>query len=205
MWGDEEREDTEEGTKEDHRKEQEGEDERAREEGRRNCLGGDEWQDGEGEQLKVAEDREQEKEGEQAKSQGESAEEVQVVEGEMVKEGELENGGAQQGSQELLQTTTPCDRQDEAGAKSQGDTMDSCTPAAEDNAQTFLSPESTPLLEDRTQETTQPGDENTRAAKNTHTSSSSGGTNSCDVSVHTPLSSAPPRKDRQTPHSERVN
>lgn len=195
MWGDEEREDTEEGMKEEYRTEQEGEDERAREEGRRNGVEGEEWRDGEGERLEVAED----------KSQGGSAEEVQVIEGETEKEGELENRGAQQGSQELLQITTPSDRQDEAGEKSQGNTTDSCTPPAEDNTQTFLSPESTPLLEERTQENTHPADEKTRAATNTRTSSSSGGTNSCDLSGHTPLSSAPPGEDGQTPHSERVN
>ncbi len=203
MWGDEERVDTVEGMKEEHRTKQEEEDERVREEGRRNGVGGEEeWRVGEGKQLKVAEDREQEREEKQAKSQGESAE-VHLTEGKTGKEGELENTGAQESPREVLQTTTPSDRQDEAGEKSQGNTTDLCAPAAEDNAQTFLSPESTPLLEDRTQENTH--DENTRAAKNTRTSSSSGGTNLCDLIVHTPLSSALPGEDRQTPHSERVN
>ncbi|XP_044063823.1 zinc finger protein ZFAT-like isoform X2 [Siniperca chuatsi] len=205
MWGDEEREDTEEGMKEEHRIEKEGEDERTIEEGRRNGVGEEEWREGEGEQLRVAasEDRVQEKEEERANSLGESAEEVQVIEGETGKE--LENGGAQQGSQELLhqaismETTPPPERQDEATAveKSQDNVADSCNPAAEivhrheDSAQTFLSPESihTPLLEGSTEEGTPPADENTHAAKNTHTS----------------LSSAPPREDRQTPQSEKVS
>uniref|UniRef100_A0A8C9XWK0 Zinc finger and AT-hook domain containing n=1 Tax=Sander lucioperca TaxID=283035 RepID=A0A8C9XWK0_SANLU len=87
MWGDEERDDPDNGMEEELRIEQDGEDERTREGGRRDGVGGEEWRDGEGEQLKVAasEDVEQEKEEEQAKSQGESAEEMQR------KEGELEN------------------------------------------------------------------------------------------------------------------
>ncbi|XP_074510287.1 zinc finger protein ZFAT isoform X2 [Sebastes fasciatus] len=186
MWGDEEREDTEKGMKEKIRIEPEGEDERTREEGRRNGVGGEEWRDhGEGEQLKVAVSEDGEKE-EQAKSQGESAEEVQG------KEGELENRGAQQGSQELHQavsteTATSSDRQGEAtaGETSQDITADACSSTAGDDTQTILPPESshTPLVEDRTQENTQPADESTQ----------------------TPLSSAPPGEDGQTPHSERVS
>ncbi|KAI3360855.1 hypothetical protein L3Q82_013075 [Scortum barcoo] len=194
VWGDEEREETEEGTKEDHRTEQEREDERTREEGRRNGVGREEWRDGEGEQLKVAEVGEQEKEEEQAKSQGERAEEVQVIDGETGKAGELENTGAHEGSQELLQTN-----QGEAGEMSQDNTADSCTPSAEDNAQTFLSPEGrmdTPLLEDRTQE-------NTSSAQNTQASLSPGGANLCGLSA--PSSSTPPGEDRQNPYSEKVS
>ncbi|XP_035528252.1 zinc finger protein ZFAT-like isoform X2 [Morone saxatilis] len=126
MWGDEEGEDMEERMKEARRIEQEGEDERTREEGGRNGVGG------EGEQLEVAtnENREQEKEGERATSQGEK---VQVIEGEAGKEGELENGGAKQGSQAELhqaisvETTTPTDRRDEVTTreKSQDNTLDS--------------------------------------------------------------------------------
>lgn len=182
MWGDEERDDPDNGMEEELRIEQDGEDERTREGGRRDGVGGEEWRDGEGEQLKVAasEDVEQEKEEEQAKSQGESAEEMQR------KEGELENRSAQQDSQELphqaisTETTTPSDRQDEAtaGEKSQDSTVDTCTAAAGDDT-----PESshTPHLEDRTQENKHPADENTQ----------------------TP--SAPPVEDKQTPQSETVN
>lgn len=190
MWWDEEREDTDRGMKEEHRIEQEGEGERTREEGSRNGVGGGEWQDGEGERLKVAasEDREQEKEEEQAKSQGESAREVQVIEGETGKE----NGNAQQSSQEVLhqaisvETTTPSDRQDEApaGEKSEENTADSCTPAAQgDTLRATTESIHTPLLEDRIQGNTHQADENT----------------------HTSSSSAPPGEDGQTPHSERVN
>ncbi|XP_071326163.1 zinc finger protein ZFAT isoform X2 [Trachinotus anak] len=168
MWGDDEREDTERGMKEEHRIEQED---------GRNGGGGEEWPDGEMEQLEVAASEEREQEREEAKTQGESAEEAQVTEGETGKEG-VEIGGAEQGSQEALctETTTPTDRQEEAtaGEPSQANTVDSCTPAAEHigthehNTQTFLLPESihNPVLEDRTQE-------NTPSAKNIHTSSSS--------------------------------
>ncbi|XP_078109507.1 zinc finger protein ZFAT isoform X1 [Sander vitreus] len=179
MWGDEERDDPDNGMEEELRIEQDGEDERTREGGRRNCVGGEEWRDGEGEQLKVAASEDVEQEENQAKSQGESAEEMQR------KEGELENRSAQQDSQELLhqaistETTTPSDRQDEAtaGEKSQDSTADTGTPAAGDDT-----PESshTPHLEDRTQENKHPADENTQ----------------------TP--SAPPVEDKQTPHSETV-
>ncbi|XP_029308329.1 zinc finger protein ZFAT isoform X2 [Cottoperca gobio] len=184
MWGDDEREDAE---KEEVRIEQEEGDERTREEGRRNGVGGEEL--GEGELLKRAAsgDGKQQREEEQAKCQGESAEEVQG------KDEELENGGAQQGSQERLhqaistETTTPSDRLFEAtaGEKSHVNTVDACTPAAGDDAQTFVSLQSshTPLLKDRTQENTHSADENT----------------------HTPLSSAPSGEDGQTAHSERVS
>ncbi|XP_051263812.1 zinc finger protein ZFAT isoform X3 [Dicentrarchus labrax] len=204
MWGDEEGEDMEERMKEARRIEQEGENERTREEGGRNGVGG------EGEQLEVAanENREQEREGERATSQGE---EVQVIVGEGGKEGELENGGAKQGSQAELhqaisvETTTPTDRRDEVTTreKSQDNTLDSCTPAAEDNTQTVISLQSIqpPVLVDGTQQNTHLADEN----KNTRTSLPSGNTNLCDLSVHTNLSSAPPGEDGQTPPSERVN
>ncbi|XP_070767746.1 zinc finger protein ZFAT [Enoplosus armatus] len=176
MSGDEEREDTVEGMKEEHGLEREGEDERTREEeGSRNGIEGEEWRDGEGGQLEVAVT--EEKEVELAKFEGESAEEVQVIEEETGKDRELENGGAQEGSQEVLhqtismETTAPSDRQEEAtaGEKSQDNTADSGCPA------------------DNTQENTHPADENTHAAKHTHTS----------------LSPAPPGVDRQTtPQSE---
>ncbi|XP_042346614.1 zinc finger protein ZFAT-like isoform X2 [Plectropomus leopardus] len=187
MWGDKELEDAEKGTNEELRIVQEGEDERTREEGRSNGVGGGEWRDGEVEQLEVAVS--EEKEEEQATSQGESVEEVQA------KEGELENRGAQQASQHLVhqalstETTAPSDGQEEAraGEKSQDSTVDACTPTAEDNTQTFLSPESshTPLLEARTQENTHTAEESPHAAKNTHT--------------------AHPGEDGQTPDSEKVS
>uniref|UniRef100_A0A8C4EYQ4 C2H2-type domain-containing protein n=1 Tax=Dicentrarchus labrax TaxID=13489 RepID=A0A8C4EYQ4_DICLA len=138
MWGDEEGEDMEERMKEARRIEQEGENERTREEA-------------------ANENREQEREGERATSQGE---EVQVIVGEGGKEGELENGGAKQGSQAELhqaisvETTTPTDRRDEVTTreKSQDNTLDSCTPAAEDNTQTVISLQSIqpPVLVDGT-------------------------------------------------------
>ncbi|KAM9352899.1 zinc finger protein ZFAT [Symphorus nematophorus] len=199
MWGNEEREDTEDrGMKEDCRIEQEGD-----EEAGRNGVGGEEWQDGEGQQLKVAANEKKE----QAKSQ---VEEVQVIEGVTVKEGDLEKEDAQRGSQQAIpmETTTPSDRQDEAtgGEKSQNNTVDSCNPAG-DNTRTLLSPESihTALLENRTQENTLPTDENTSVAKNTNTSSSSGDTNLCNLSINAHLSSRPPGEDGQTPHSKMVS
>ena len=212
MWGDDERE----GMNEEVRIEQAGEDERTGEEEGRKGVRRVEWQDGEGQQMEVAVmDNREEKEEERDKAQGESAEEVQVIEGETAKEGELENRSVQQDSQELLhqsismETTTLADRQHEAeaGEKSLDNMTDSCIPATEDNSPTFLSPESvhTPLLEDRTQENTHPADENTHAAKKISTSSSSGNTIVCDVTVNTHLSSAPKSDDGQTPDSERVN
>ncbi|XP_039974627.1 zinc finger protein ZFAT-like isoform X2 [Xiphias gladius] len=192
MWGDEGRVDTERGTQEEHRIEQEGEDERMRQESRKNGVGGEEWPDGEVEQLEVAA-------REEAKAQGESAEEVLVTEGETGKKEEAENGGAQQGSQEAIsiETTSPTDRKDEAaaGELSQANTADSCTPASENigrceqNTRTLLLPESThsPLPEDRrTQETF-----------------SSVNANLPDLGVYTPLSSALPGEEGQTPHSDK--
>ncbi|XP_036931451.1 zinc finger protein ZFAT-like isoform X2 [Acanthopagrus latus] len=212
MWGDDERE----GMNEEVRIEQAGEDERTGEEEGRKGVRRVEWQDGEGQQMEVAVmDNREEKAEERDKAQGESAEEVQVIEGETAKEGELENRSVQQDSQELLhqsismETTTLADRQHEAeaGEKSLDNMTDSCIPATEDNSPTFLSPESvhTPLLEDRTQENTHPADENTHAAKKISTSSSSGNTIVCDVTVNTHLSSAPKSDDGQTPDSERVS
>lgn len=163
IWGNnEDREDTEETVKEKCRIEQEGEDERKREEVTRNGAGGEEWRDGEGEQLGVAMSQDI---GEQAKSQAESAEEVHATEGATAKEGELEKGGAQLLSQEVVHQAISLE----------------------------------------TQENTLPANEDTFAAKNTHTFSSSGNANSCDSGVHTHLSSAPPMEDGQTPQSERVN
>ncbi|XP_019131427.2 zinc finger protein ZFAT isoform X1 [Larimichthys crocea] len=194
MWGDEEREDPEEGMKEEHRIEQENEEERTREEGGKNDVGGEEHLE-----LAASKDREQGEEGEGVKSQGESAEELQVING-------VTGKGSQQGSQEVLheaismETTTPSDRRDEATAEEKSqDGTDSHPPEAEENTQTFVSAgiNHTPLLDARTQENTHPA-----PPKNSLTSSSSGNTDSCDLDGHTHLSSTPP-DDRQTPQSER--
>nr|XP_046255777.1 zinc finger protein ZFAT-like isoform X2 [Scatophagus argus] len=211
LRGDEEGEDTEEGMKEQSR--MEGDDERTREDGGRNSVGGGELRDGEEKRLGVvvSEDREEENREEQAESQGESTEEVRVIKRQTGKGGDLENGGTLQSSQEVLhqtisaQTITPSDREDQATTESQDDPSDSCTPAAEDNTQTFLSPESihTTVSEDRTQENT--ADENTCAAKSTHTPLPSGSANLCDLGEDIHLSSAPPGGDGQTSDSEKVS
>ncbi|XP_056237895.1 zinc finger protein ZFAT-like isoform X1 [Seriola aureovittata] len=207
VWGDEER-DTERGKKEEHRIEQEGEDDRMTEEGGRNGVGREEWPDGEVEQLEVPGREEREQEREEAQAQSENAEEVQVTDRETRKEEEVKNGGAEQGSQEVIsiETTTPTDKHDEAtaGEQSQASTADSCTPAAEHivrhehNTQSFLSPESihSPFPENRSQE-------NTPSAKNTHTTSSTGNANLPDLGVNIPSSSAPSGEEGQTPHSEK--
>ncbi|TKS81840.1 Zinc finger protein ZFAT [Collichthys lucidus] len=187
MWGDEEREGD--------RIEQEVEEERTREEGGKNDVGGEEHL----ERGTASKDREQGEEGEGAKSQGESAEELQVI-------NRVTGKGLQEGSQEVLheaismETTTPSDRRDEATAEEKSqDGTDSHTPEAEGNTQTFVSPgiNHAPLLDDRTQENTHPA-----PPKNSLTSSSSGNTDSCDLDGHTHLSSTP-ADDRQTPQSER--
>ncbi|KAF0045224.1 hypothetical protein F2P81_001753 [Scophthalmus maximus] len=182
MCGDEESEDTKRGKRGEHGTEQEGE---------RNGVGGEE----------------REHEREEAKAQGECAEGVQVTEGERRKEGEIKIGCAPQGSQDTvsIETSTPDDVQDKAtaGEPAQANSADSCTPATENTGRlkhntTVLSPESIhcPLLEDKTRE-------NTHAAKNTKTTSSSGNENSLDLGVHTPSSSSPPGAEDQTPHSEK--
>ncbi|XP_035494034.2 zinc finger protein ZFAT isoform X2 [Scophthalmus maximus] len=182
MCGDEESEDTKRGKRGEHGTEQEGE---------RNGVGGEE----------------REHEREEAKAQGECAEGVQVTEGERRKEGEIKIGCAPQGSQDTvsIETSTPDDVQDKAtaGEPAQANSVDSCTPATENTGRlkhntTVLSPESIhcPLLEDKTRE-------NTHAAKNTKTTSSSGNENSLDLGVHTPSSSSPPGAEDQTPHSEK--
>ncbi len=182
------------------------ENERMGGEGRKNGVIEEEWQDGEGEQLEVAasEDREQEKEEDQANSQGESAEKVQVMEEETRNERELENEGVLQ----VISMETS-NRQVEATTrlKSQDNTTDTCTPAAEVNTQAFLSPESihADVLEGRTHENTLSADGNPRAAKDTHTSTSSGNTNLCFLGVDTHLSSAALEQDVQASHSEEVN
>ncbi|XP_034467481.1 zinc finger protein ZFAT-like isoform X1 [Hippoglossus hippoglossus] len=190
--GDEEREDTEGGGQEEPRTEQEGGDERMIEEGGRNG-GGEELPGGEAEKLETVAREERENEGEEAKAQGESLEDVQVTEEE---------------TQEVIsiETSTPTDIQDKttAGEAAQANSADPCTPAAENidrhehNTKTCPSPESnhSPHMEDRTQE-------NTHAAKNTDTPSSSGNSDLPDLGVNTPSSPVPPGAEDQTPHSEK--
>lgn len=217
MWGDEEREDTERGINEKDRVEHENE---RREEGVTNGVGGEELRDGEGEQqLQGARGEEEE-----AKSQDESAEEQQVIEGKTREVGD---------SQEVLhqsitiETTTPSDRQEEehvessdwsevtVAERSQENTADTCTSGDgntrghEENTQSLLPSQEihTPPLENthRSPENTHPADDNTSAAKDTNASSSSVNTNLSNLGVHTPLSSAPPEEDNQTPQSETVS
>uniref|UniRef100_UPI0037E9490D zinc finger protein ZFAT n=1 Tax=Semicossyphus pulcher TaxID=241346 RepID=UPI0037E9490D len=183
-WGDEEREDTEEGTKGEERIEQEEEDERRREEDRGDGVTGEEWQNGE---VAASEGREQEEE-EQAKLQSECAEGEQVIEEATGKDEELHNGGLlpEQIHQVIsMETITPSGGEDEATAveKSHRNTSDPCTPAAEHNMQAVLPPESihTPHVQGRTEENTHPADENTRTSS----------------------SSAPPEEDTQTSPSEK--
>ncbi|XP_067366933.1 zinc finger protein ZFAT-like isoform X1 [Channa argus] len=213
MWGNEKREDIEKRM-DMQQMEQECEEMR-RGEDRRNGVGGEEWQNGEGEQLEVAE-REQDRE--EAKSQGGRAEVVQGIEGETGKEGETLIGDSQKGSQEVLQqliyaeTIASSDGQEEgkAGQKSQDKMANLCICAVEkiciqeENTHTSSSSEriDTPPLEDRTEENTHISDKNTRAAKNTHASSPANGHLS-NLSVHTPLASAPAGEESHTPHPEK--
>ncbi|TNN79998.1 Zinc finger protein ZFAT [Liparis tanakae] len=178
MWGEEEREDTETGMKGDPRTEQEGEAESMREEDGQNAVGGEESK------VATGEDKEQE---EQAKSPGEGAEDVRR------KEGELENGSEQHGSQDGLhqaisrETTTPSDGTDEATAveKPQDNPAGSCSPAAGEDSHTFVPAERspTPVLEVRTQGNAHASDENTQ----------------------TTVSSEPSGEDPQSPHLESVS
>lgn len=219
MWGDEEREDAEEETMEKQHIEQDGEDKR-REEVRRIGVGEEEWQDAGGEQLEVAE-RESQKE--EAQSQGEvsaiSTEEVQVIEGDTEKEGEFDNGGAQRGPQDVLQqmisveTQTIPVRQNEAtaGEKSQDNMADSCTPVGgntcrhEENTYPSLSSERIhkAAMEEKTPKNTHPSDRNKSVATNTHVTSLLGKAYLSDLSAPPPL--PPPKKEDQTPRSEKVN
>lgn len=108
IWGNEEREDTEERVNQECRIEQEGEDKRKGEEGLTNAAGGEKWRDGEGENLEDV--------SEQATSQGEGAEEVCVIEGVKEKEGELDKGGAQLLSQDVLHQVVSSETQGNAPA-----------------------------------------------------------------------------------------
>lgn len=200
MWGDEERENTEREINEKDGEEHENE---RRDEGLSKGVGVEELRDGEGEQLHGAggEDREQERE--EAKSQDKSTEEQRVTEGQKGKEGDSQEVLHQSISRE---TTTHSDRQEEeliessdwsevtAAKKSQDNSADTCnTQGHEENTQSFLPSQEihTPLLEStpRSPDNTQPADDDTHAAKNTHA----------------PLSSAPPGEDGQSSQSETVN
>ncbi|KAG7229398.1 hypothetical protein INR49_012789 [Caranx melampygus] len=189
MWGEEEREDTETGKKEEHRIEQEGEDERMREDEGRNGVGGEEWPAGEVEQLEVPVTEQAEQERKEDEAQGGSAQDVLVMDRERVKE--VKNGDADQGSQEAvsIETTTSPDRHDEAEANK----ANSCTPVAEpmgrdkQNTQAFSLSESI----------------HSPSAKNTHQTSSSGNANLPDLGVNTPSSSALSGEEGQTPLSEK--
>ncbi|KAM6995346.1 zinc finger protein ZFAT [Tautogolabrus adspersus] len=206
MWGNEEREDTEEGKVNECRLEQEVEERGTREEGRGKGVGEEEWKEGEEKRTGVAvgENKEQKKEEEQATSQGQSVEEKQVIEETKGRNRGLENESAQQELQVVsMETRTSTDGRDEVTVRgeSQDDMVDSCTPAAEHNTHSVLPAESTQntLLEGRTQEITHSAEEIT------NTSSSSGNTCLLDLRVHTPLSSAPQGGDAQTSNSERVS
>ncbi|XP_037310032.1 zinc finger protein ZFAT-like isoform X2 [Pungitius pungitius] len=163
MWGEDEREETGKGMKGGWpRIEQEGEDERMTEEATQNGVGVDECCDGKVERLKVAAGKGLEQDEEEAESPVERAEKVPG------KEGEMENGSEQQGSQDGLHqavstgSTTPSDQKDEetAAEKSQDNTADTGTPSTADDTHAAES-RHTPLLENSNQENTNPSDENT--------------------------------------------
>nr|XP_020511113.1 zinc finger protein ZFAT isoform X1 [Labrus bergylta] len=195
MWGNEEREDTEDGKENKRRTEHDGEERGAREEGRGQGVGEEVWKAEEGERLGVAagENKEQKEEEEQAKPQDQSVEEEKVIEETKGRSGGLENESAQQELQVVsMETRTSTEGRDEATGRgeSRDDMVDSHTPAAEHNAHSVLPAESTqkPLLEGRTHE-------NTRSAEEiTNTSSSAGNTFLCDL-----------RGEAQTSNSERVS
>lgn len=132
MWGDEEREGVEREAKQNQSRAEEDQDERA-EEGRRDGAGGEEWQ------PEVAERGVQ---SEEHKSQGDRAEEMQVVEGDAEKHDEIINGGAREGSQDV--------------EESQPNTAHSCTPAPE-NASSASSEDHGPVSELKVLENTHPG------------------------------------------------
>ncbi|XP_068613195.1 zinc finger protein ZFAT [Brachionichthys hirsutus] len=212
MWGKEGKEDTVEGMNEECRINQYGEDDEAKRDRTGDGVGGEEWQDGVGEKHKLAasEDMEPHMEGEQTKSQGESDENVQEMEGETEKEGDLV--GPLRDSQQVLhqvvsmETTTPSDGQDEApvAESSQDSRADPRLPPDQHSTPTSLSPGgiSPALSEDQTQEN--------KAHKITHAAQSrdaslSGSASLCDLGVHTHLSSAPPGDGGEATHSERVS
>lgn len=120
IWGNEEREDTEERVNQECRIEQEGEKKRTGEEGTTNTARAEEGGDGEGENLEVAMNQDI---GEQATSQGEGAEEVcMIVKG---KEGEVDKGGAQLPSQDVLHQVVSSETQENAPAANEKHTVSS--------------------------------------------------------------------------------
>ncbi|XP_068180465.1 zinc finger protein ZFAT isoform X2 [Antennarius striatus] len=209
IWG---KEDAGEGMNEECRTNH-GKNDKAKQDGRRNSVRGEEWQDGAGEkqELSASQDMKRQMEGEQTKSKVKTAENVQVMEGETEKEGEL--GGALQGSPEVLhqvvsiESTTLSDGQDEAwaGERAQDSRTDSQPPTDHHSTLTLLSPGgvSSTLMEDQTQGNK--AHEIMKAAQNTKTSSSSGNASLCDLGAHTHLSSAPPGESAEATHAERVS
>ncbi|KAM3614359.1 uncharacterized protein V6R79_013157 [Siganus canaliculatus] len=188
--GDGEGDGVEEGMREKCSLDRVDEDERTQEEGRRNDTGVEEWRDGGAEQPAAAaraDGGDQEKEKEPTASQGES-----------------ENRGAQQGSHEVLhqavsiETVTLANGQEEPPAEEPPDTVaDACTTAAEGLTQTLLTQEGG-------QDNISAADENTQAAKDTHTASPSGNIKSCDLGSISHSSSGPQGEVGHTEQSEKV-
>ncbi|KAM4581551.1 zinc finger protein ZFAT isoform 2-T2 [Odontesthes bonariensis] len=175
---------TERGTVEEHSVVQERQDDRMSEEVGSNVAEREERRSGDGEELR------EEREEEQAKPEERNVE----------AEEQLNKGSTRQSTQ---------DRCDEATVEEKLHNASACTAAAErlkENTHTSLSPESihTPLLENKTKENTQTSAENTSAAQNTHTSSSSGNANLSDLSTDTHSSSSPQVDNDQTLPSEKV-
>lgn len=138
IWGNEEREDTGERVNQECRIEQEGEDKRKGEEGSTNAAGSEGWRDGEGENLEVAMNQDV---SEQATSQREGAGEVCVIEGVQEKEGELDKGGTQLLSQDVLHHVVSSETQENAPAANEKHTNSSSR-----DANSHLSP--APPVED---------------------------------------------------------
>ncbi|XP_028280575.1 zinc finger protein ZFAT isoform X3 [Parambassis ranga] len=179
LWGTEGSEDIPRGNEEEHRIGEENEDDRMREEGEGSSEGCSGRQDAE-------------REHEDAQSQEEGVEAVQVIERPTEEEGEVENTGVQDASQ---------DRQDEAtaGEKSPDKTADFAARKHEKDKHTSSSLESaySPLSEDRTKENNHRAAENTRAVKHTQQPAHSLSGNTSDPSAHTD-----PLVDEQTSFSE---
>lgn len=183
LWGTEGSEDTPRGNEEEHRIGEEDEDDRMREEGGRSSEGCNGRQDAE-------------REHEDAQSQEEGVEAAEVIE--RPTEGEVENTGVQDASQ---------DGQDEAtaGEKSPDKKADFAARKHEKDKHSSSSPESvdSPLSEDRTKENNHRAAENTSAVKHTQHTALSG--NASDPSARTGLSSDPLMDQQQTSFSENVS
>ncbi|XP_041648982.1 zinc finger protein ZFAT-like isoform X2 [Cheilinus undulatus] len=187
MRGDQERENTEGEMTKECMMEQEGENETLREEAGEKDVGEEVMLEGGEERMEVevGENKEQKVEEETDRLKGGREEEEQV-------------------QQEMLyqvvsmETKTSTDGPDEATAEeeSKDNMVDSCTHAAEHNTHMVLSTKNINISpsEGRTQE-----DINT-PREDSHISSSS-----LNLSVHSPLSSAPQTEDMQTSNSERVS